>query len=99
MFRDNYVSSHSFMVKFKQLKAKLDERTEVHLDSEYHRELKEYIERVYQQTCLADFFSDKTLDDMRDAEMTNLNRLQKLKNAISYKKDKHKLQHENEDWG
>ena len=36
---------------------------------------------------------------MRDAEMSNLNRLQKLKNGTSYKKDKHKAKRQNEDWG
>jgi len=31
--------------------------------------------------------------------MSNLNRLQKLKNGTSYKKDKHKSKSQNEDWG
>ena len=99
MFRDSSVSCLNFTLKFKKLKEKLDEQLEVQLDSEYHRQLKEYIERVYQQTCFDDSFDDESFDNIRDAEMSNLNRLQKLKNGISYKKDKHKSQRQNEDWG
>ncbi len=99
MFRDDKVGSETFTVKFKQLKKKFDEKVEVHLDSEYHQELKAYIERLYCQTCLSEHFDDKSFDDVRDAEMSNLNRLQKLKNGSSYKKDKHKAKHKNEDWG
>lgn len=98
MFRNNDVCSQSFIVKFEQLKKKLDEKAEVHLDSEYHQQLKIYIERLYQQTCSVSLFSDKSFNDIREAEMSHLNRLQKLKNATSYKKDKHKSKHNNEEW-
>ncbi|RLA71305.1 MAG: hypothetical protein DRG09_00685 [Epsilonproteobacteria bacterium] len=99
MLRDENVCSQSFMVKFEELKKKFDTKEVVQLDSEYHQELKVYIERLYTQTCAVELFSDKALNDIRDAEMSNLNRLQKLKNATSYKKDKHKSKHKHEDWG
>ncbi len=99
MFRDEQACSQSFMVKFEQLKKKFDEKAEVQLDSEYHQQLKSYIERIYQQTCSSEDFNDKVFSDMREAEMSNLNRLQKLKNGTSYKKDKHRSRHQNEDWG
>jgi len=99
MFRDNDVCSQSFIVKFEQLKKKFDEKAEVHLDSEYHQQLKIYIERLYQQTCSVELFCDQSFNDIREAEMSHLNRLQKLKNGTSYKKDKHKSKHNNEDWG
>jgi len=99
MFRDDAVSSQTFVVKFEALKTKFDEKIEVILDSEYHQQLKAYIERLYRETCLREDFDEKCFDDLRDAEMSNLNRLQKLKNGTSYKKDKHKAQRQNEDWG
>jgi len=99
MLRDTKTTATSFMVKFEQLKKKFDEKEAIHLDSEYHQQLKVYIGRLYQQTCTREAFSDKDFDDIREAEMSNLNRLQKLKNATSYKKDKHKDKHKNEDWG
>jgi succinylarginine dihydrolase len=99
MFRDEKVFSQDFLVKFEQLKSKLDQRDEVHLDSEYHQKLKQYIDRLYRDTCHHEAFTDEVFDDIREAEMSNLNRLQKLKNAASYKKDKHKSKRQNEDWG
>jgi hypothetical protein len=93
------VTSQDFTVKFEQLKKKFDEKETVQLDSEYHRQLKEYIERLYQNTVECNTFDDTRLDEIREAEMSNLNRLQKLKNASSYKKEKHKAKQQNEDWG
>lgn len=99
MFRDENIGADNFVKKFEQLKKKFDEKSEVQLESEYHQLLKEYIIRLYQQTCLADVFTDRQFSDIREAEMSNLNRLQKLKNGTSYKKDKHKSKRQNEDWG
>jgi len=99
MLRDEKVTSKDFVLKFVQLKKKFDERVEIHLDSEYHQQLKAYIVRLHGATCLVDEFTDKQFSDIRDAEMSNLNRLQKLKNGTSYKKDKHKAKRQQEDWG
>ena len=99
MFRDEKVTATAFLEKFLQLKTKLDMKSGIHLDAEYHQELKAYIERLFGQTCLNDTFSDEIFQDIREAEMSNLNRLQKLKNGTSYKKEKHKSKHKNEDWG
>ncbi|CAA6813044.1 MAG: Unknown protein [uncultured Sulfurovum sp.] len=99
MLRDDKVTVESFTLKFDALKKKFDERIEIHLDSEYHQQLKAYIIRLHQQTCNNEAFSEKEFSDIRDAEMSNLNRLQKLKNGTSYKKDKHKTKSQNEDWG
>ena len=90
MFRDDKVTSQDFTVKFEQLKQRLDEREAVQLDSEYHHRLKSYIERLFGDTVMREDFDDERLTDIREAEMSNLNRLQKLKNAASYKKEKHK---------
>lgn len=99
MLRDEKVDAQSFTGKFKGLKKVLDERVTTPLDSEYHKQLKSYIERLFEQTCKQEIFSDASFEDIREAEMSNLNRLQKLKNGSSYKKDKHKSKHHNEDWG
>ncbi|WP_294956198.1 hypothetical protein [Sulfurovum sp.] len=99
MFRNENMGAEDFLIKFKQLKKKLDEKSDMQLDSEYHQHLKTYIEKLYQQTCCDNGFDAKVFDDIREAEMSNLNRLQKLKNGASYKKEKHKSKHKNEDWG
>ena len=89
----------SFVEKFKDIKEKFDKRDDILLDSEYHKLLKEYIDRLCKETCELDSFSDKDFYNIKEAEMSNLNRLQKMKNRTSYKKDKHKSKHKNEDWG
>jgi len=99
MFREEKTTATSFTIKFEQLKKKFDERTEVQLDSEYHQQLKAYIIRLYAHVTNGDTFTDKDFTDMREAEMSNLNKLQKLKNSTNYKKDKHKSKRQNEDWG
>jgi len=98
MFRDKNVSAINFTKKFQELIEKLEEKVEIHLDSEYHNELKSYIYKLKQEFELQDI-DDKVLDDMREVHMSNLNRLQKLKNRTTYKKDKHKLKTQNQDWG
>jgi hypothetical protein len=99
MLRDESVTSEKFSNKFIELKAKFDKKVVIHLDSEYHRQLIAYIERLYRQTCLSEDFNCEIFADLRDAEMSNLNRLQKIKNSASYKKDKHKSKSQQEDWG
>lgn len=99
MLRDTQTDAETFSQKFKVLKKKFDLRESVHLDSEYHQQLIAYVSRLYQQTCESEVFDDKQFNDLREAEMSNLNRLQKLKNGTSYKKDKHKSKRQDEDWG
>ena len=99
MFRDEKSTSGAFVAKFTELKERLDQREAVRLESEYHQRLKEYVDRLYRETCADEAFDDSMLDDIREAEMSNLNRLQKLKNASSYKKEKHRRKEQHEDWG
>lgn len=98
MFRDVRMDAKNLANKLEQLKKKLDEKTEVQLDSEYHRQLKTYIQTVYEQVCLSKEFDDIRLNEMREVQMTRLNRLQKMKNQATYKKEKHKSNHHSEDW-
>ena len=94
MFRDETTTQEQFLKKFDELKKKLDEQVEIQLNSEYHQQMKEYIERLDNELKV-----EFKLDDMREANMTLLNRLQKLKNGTSYKKDKHRYKEKNQDWG
>jgi len=85
MFRDEKTTQEQFLKKFDELKKKLDEQVAIQLNSEYHHQMKAYIDRLTLEVA-----QEFVLDDIRDANMTLLNRLQKLKNGTSYKKDKHK---------
>jgi len=99
MFRNENTTAKSFVEKFGTLKKRVDLQEEMQLDSEYHQQLKAYILRLHEQTCQKEDFTDVEFKNICAAEMSNLNRLQKLKNDNSYKKDKHKSKRQNEDWG
>ncbi len=94
MFRNRDITKEQFLKKFEELKSNLDKQIDIKLNSEYHEQMKSYIYRLYSE-CQSEF----KLDDIREINMTHLNRLQKLKNGNSYKKDKHKHRSRNEDWG
>jgi hypothetical protein len=97
MFRNKEMKADTFVKKFRELKEKLSVATKAPLDMGYYRELEAYIDRLFGQIVFSEDFDDKILDDIREAEMSNLNRLQKMKNSTSYKKAKHRIN--NEDWG
>jgi predicted RND superfamily exporter protein len=94
MFRDESTTQEQFLKKFNELKKKLNEQEEVQLTSEYHHQMKNYIDQLSLETQ-----KEFVLDDIREANMTLLNRLQKLKNGTSYKKEKHKNKNQDQDWG
>ena len=96
MLRNKEIGASAFVKKFNELEEKLSSIEKSSLDLGYYRDLEAYIERLYRQTVLGEDFGDERLDEIREAEMSNLNRLQKLKNSSSYKKAKHKR--DSEDW-
>ena len=89
MFRDKNINSDEFKTKTLSLILKLQERDDIRFDGEYLNKMKEYINQIYFKLQNQEF-NDIIFDEMRDIEMGNLNRLQKMKNNNNYKKDKHK---------
>jgi hypothetical protein len=87
MFRDKDMDNDSFILKLNPMVAKLLDKEQIRLDGEYHQKLKEYILEIHNR------FNNHIVDlsKIRDFEMGNLNRLQKLKNRQSYKKEKHRI--------
>ncbi len=96
LLRDEQTTATQFCSTFDTLMQKLGELESIRLDSEYLQEIKNYIDRLYLQTKE---ITDKEFEDIRAAEMSNLNRLQKLKKRTSYKKDKHRHGERDQDWG
>jgi hypothetical protein len=91
MLRDTNTDANSFSIKLESMVKKLQEKEAIRLEGEYNQKLKEYILSIHEKTKNAEQFNDIILNELREAEMSNLNRLQKLKNKNSYKKEKHKL--------
>jgi hypothetical protein len=83
MFRDESVTQAQFLKKFAILRKKIDQWSDVSLDGEYLRALQAY---VGQLTKLVSH--DFVLHDIRAKQMTQLNRIQKIKNSTSYTRER-----------
>jgi len=90
LFRDESTNYDKFQKKFISLKKELDKLDEIRLDSEHSKKTKEYIDNLYNLTIKNENFNNDDFLDIKDNELSKLNRLQKLKNRTKYTKDKHK---------
>ena len=91
MLREENTSQEQFINKFNALKTSLAKLKAVELYTTHHKEMEIYITLFHQRIELEEFI----LEDIRDLELANLNRLQKMKNSGRYKKDKHKQSFKN----
>lgn len=98
LFRNKTTTALGFSEKFRELMAQLEKLDKPRMDSEYMQQTQAYIERLFGDISI-DGFDDTRYANMREAEMSNLNRLQKLKNKNTYKKDKHRHGERDQDWG
>jgi hypothetical protein len=90
MFRDESMNASKFVEKFTKLMKRLESIQTMPLDIEYFKELELYIHQLYRQITLDEQLTDQMLGQIREIQMDNLNRLQKLKHSNSHKKAKHK---------
>ena len=91
MFRKSETTTSQITERFFHLKKQLDALGNITINTEYHREMRVYVE--YLSSLLS---SDFDLESIRSDQMSRLNRIQKVKNKTSYrrkekysKKEKH----------
>ena len=97
MLRRPETSATDFRKRFSELMQKLDALETIRLDSEYLRESEAYYRRLFDRIGGEDF-GEENLKEIREAEMSNLNRLQKMKNRSSYRKEKHRERAKSDGW-
>jgi cell division FtsZ-interacting protein ZapD len=97
MFRDPGTGSEKFLRRFDELMERLDELESIRLDSEYLRESEAHYRTLHKKLHDSDF-DDETLDALREQGMSELNRLQKMKNRSSYRKAKHRERVHRDGW-
>jgi len=90
LFRESSTNYDKFQKKFISLKKELDKLDTIRLDSEHSKKTKEYIDELYNITIKNENFTNNDFLDIKERELSKLNRLQKLKNRTKYAKDKHK---------
>jgi hypothetical protein len=83
MFRNPSLSIANILKKLSILLTKLNQLGPVYLDTQYHKETRTYIERL---PMLLHSAQDATI--IKIQQITELNRLQKLKNSTQYKRVK-----------
>jgi Asp-tRNA(Asn)/Glu-tRNA(Gln) amidotransferase C subunit len=98
LLRNEETTAEKFSAKLQELMIKFEKLEKPRMDSEYMQQAHEYVERLYRDVS-SDGFDDERYADICEAEMSNLNRLQKLKNKGNYKKDKHRHGERDQDWG
>ncbi|KIM13037.1 MAG: hypothetical protein KU38_02565 [Sulfurovum sp. FS08-3] len=86
MLREESTTQEKFINKFHELKTALNKLPQIELYTSHHKEIVDFINAFYKEATGEDF----VLEDVRQAQMSNLNRLQKSKNNNTYKKLKHK---------
>jgi len=96
MFRQEELKVEQFCSRFDELIKEQSQLQSIRLDSEYLQELQNHISLLHMQ-CRD--INQEYLDNIKSPQMSNLNRLQKLKKRVSYKKDKHRNKTRDEDWG
>lgn len=84
-FRNANTSQEQLVKRFAKLKKQLDRFHDVKLDSAYHLAMRDYIEQFGQKLAW-----DFDLEAQREKQMTQLNRIQKIKNTTAYKREKHR---------
>ena len=83
LFRDEVTTNQQLVDRFVTLKKRIDLFDTTHLDSEYHRAMRQYT------TTLGNTISKEfDIDGIRASNMTQLNRIQKIKNSTDYKRDR-----------
>ena len=98
LLRHEGTTAEKFVAKLDEMMRQLSKLEQPRMDSEYMQQTQAYIERLHMDTQ-SEGFDDARYTEIHEAEMSNLNRLQKLKNKSTYKKEKHKHGERDQDWG
>lgn len=82
LFRNEETTADQLVERFTVLKKRIDQLDGTHLDSEYHRAMRQYATTL--GNTIAKEFDINTI---RNSNMTQLNRIQKIKNSTNYVRD------------
>jgi|AAUQ01.1.fsa_nt_gi hypothetical protein len=85
MFKDKKVGFSTFKGRFKRLKEEIELYSDVYLQGDHFKKTKEYIDRLYLEVENREL-NNKEFLEFKEREITNLNRLQKIKNQLKYSK-------------
>ncbi|NPA28496.1 MAG: hypothetical protein GXN91_05600 [Epsilonproteobacteria bacterium] len=89
IFKNPTSSYESYRDKFIELKEEIDRYSDVYIQADHIKKIKEYIESLYKKTILSPL-SPQEFKEIKSQEATNLNRLQKIRNQLKYNKHRYR---------
>ena len=89
LFKNEATTYESYIDKFTTLKGEIDKYNDVLVSGDYLKKIKEYINNLYLNSVLNKIDEDE-FKELKQEQLPNLNRLQKMKNREKYSKEKHK---------
>jgi len=89
LFKNEATTYKNYKDKFTILKSEIDKYNDVLISGDYLKKIKEYINNLYLNSVLNEIDEDE-FKNLKEIQLPNLNRLQKMKNREKYSKDKHK---------
>ena len=89
MFKNPTTTYDNYKNKFTQLKNEIEKFSDVIISSEHTKRTKEYIDNLYLNSVLNEI-SNSDFKDLKENEISKLNRLQKMKKRAKYNKEKYK---------
>jgi predicted translin family RNA/ssDNA-binding protein len=89
LFKNEATTYSNYCKRFKELKKEIDKYSDTIISGDYIKKQKEYIDKLYLNSVVNSMELD-SFNDLKSSELSNLNRLQKMKNREKYSKDKYK---------
>ena len=90
IFKNPSSDYNKFKNRFIELKREIDKFNDVIICTDYIKKTKEYIDNLYQNYVVKQELTNKEFNTLKNREISNLNRLQKMKNQTKYSKNKYK---------
>ena len=89
IFKNPKSDYETFKNRFTSLKNEIQKFDDVIISSDHTKRTKEYIYKLYKEYILDKSLTQEEFNKLKEKEISNLNRLQKMRNKAKYSKNKY----------
>jgi len=90
IFKNPKSDYETFKNRFIALKNEMQKFEDAIISSDHTKKAKEYIDKLYKNYIIDKELTKEEFTKLKEQEISNLNRLQKMKNKAKYSKEKYK---------